>query len=1254
MKRIFKLIDWFKNLPIRSKLLVAYSSLFTLILLLGSLTIYWFIQNSIETNARNELKNSTAILVNMVKSTLNASVKHSLWAIAKKNKEIITSIYLRSQNGEMTEAEAKKLAEQILLSQTIGQTGYLYCIDSYGVVQIHPQESLRGTNISNYAFVQEQIQRNEGYLEYNWKNPGETAERPKALYMTYFAPWDWIISASAYRDEFISLVSIDDLYEGIHSVRFGQTGYVYVMDTQGNLLIHPQLQGTNILDSKDTNGRMFIQEIIQRKTGEIIYPWQNPGEPAPREKLVVFDYIPEYAWIVASTSYLNEVYAPLVVTQQIVFATIILCLCLMLILTIWLSGVITYPLQELTRHFSSTNNDLTVRLKIRANDEIGQLVHYFNEFMARLESYYNNLQAEIGERERVEAELRKHQEHLRELVEDRTQQLTKSERRLGDIINFLPDATIVIDREGKIIAWNHAIEEMTGIKAADMLGKDNYEYALPFYGFRRPILIDMTFMSIAEVEAKYTDIIRNGDVILAATAAPVNLRGKQAYLIGKACALRDSQGNITGAIESIRDVTTQHEAVLAQSVLMRYQAGLANCSRTLLENGEDDVIIPAALKHLLVATDASRVYIFQNFTDPRDGLCMLMQYEVCAPGIESQMGKPEKMCRPYIEMETLHDQLLNHRRYGGLVKDLPAADRQIFGPQGIVSLLVLPIEVLGKWFGFIGFDDCVHQRDWMQEDLRLLQVAAEMIGVYLERKDHEQMIQANEFHLKNIVLELSAAKNMAEEQSQAAEAANRAKSTFLANMSHELRTPLNAILGFSELLYRSPNLTSSQRDNLNTINQSGEHLLEIINDILEITKIETGRNILKEEDFDFYKLLDSLKNIFKLQAQSKGLVLHFECAEDVARMLHADQTKLRQVLMNLLSNAIKYTEAGQVSLRVCARHETDRYWLDFAVDDSGMGIAPEEMHLLFTPFAQTASGRKSLRGTGLGLAICQAFVKTLGGEISAHSQMGKGSSFRFSVPVECLPDLQIITVNEHREVVGLRPDAQAPDGGPYRLLVVEDIATNRELLVRLLTDFGTFFPARDDGQLICGFEMREANDGQQAVEIWTVWKPHLIWMDLRMPVMNGIEALQKIREAESDRHTMIIALTASAFEDDRLQVIAQGFDGYVRKPFHAYEIAHTLETYLGVNFVYAEQAMDSYHPGTGAIEETALVLPPELSREWMSEMEQALAQGDLHWMRDLAQQFSQHDAVNGKRLSDLINSFELDALGKLLGIQLPS
>ncbi len=351
------------------------------------------IRNAIESSIESELSNSTTTILNLVESTTNAAIKNLLRAIAEKNLDIVRDFHYRYQHGELTEEAAKKQARQVLLSQTIGNTGYIYCLDSKGVIRVHPSQALIGENISRYPFVKDQMRQKKGYLTYEWTAPGEKISKKKALYMVHFIPWDWIISVSSYREEFIQLIKTKDFEQSVKDLRFGRTGYAYIMDGRGNFLVHPTLQGTNIEDPGKIDGTEFVHEMIRKKNGRMIYRWQNPGEKTPRAKLVIYNHLPELDWIVASSSYLDEFYSPLATINYTIFSVIVAVLILAFLITFYLGKSITTPLYQLIGYFKTdSQGDFSRRLTINSGGEIGELASYYNNFMERLESYHDKVQ----------------------------------------------------------------------------------------------------------------------------------------------------------------------------------------------------------------------------------------------------------------------------------------------------------------------------------------------------------------------------------------------------------------------------------------------------------------------------------------------------------------------------------------------------------------------------------------------------------------------------------------------------------------------------------------------------------------------------------------------------------------------------------------------------------------------------------------------------------------------------------------------
>jgi PAS domain S-box-containing protein len=391
-----------------------------------------------------------------------------------------------------------------------------------------------------------------------------------------------------------------------------------------------------------------------------------------------------------------------------------------------------------------------------------------------------------------------------------------------------------------------------------------------------------------------------------------------------------------------------------------------------------------------------------------------------------------------------------------------------------------------------------------------------------------------------------------------ADAANKAKSEFLANMSHELRTPLNAILGFTQLMSRHTSLSSEIQEYVRIISNSGQHLLGLINEVLELSKIEAGRLTINPKHIDLYELLDSLEEMFHLKARGKGLQLRFNMSSQVPQYVQIDESKLRQVLINILGNAIKFTETGSVTIRISSRptEKAKEKIIHWEIEDTGMGIAPDELHLLFEPFVQTESGRKSQSGSGLGLPISRKFIELMGGAIAVESTLGKGTIFSFDVKVQLVESRGISSPEKPQRAIGL-----VPNQTQYRILVVEDRWESRQLLVKLLSSIG--------------FEVKEAENGAVGVKIWENWEPHLIWMDMRMPVMDGYEATKSIRHFPKGHDTVIIALTASALDEERHLVFAAGCDDLVSKPFQEDILLSKMSEHLGVKYLYENVILET-------------------------------------------------------------------------------
>ncbi len=564
------------------------------------------------------------------------------------------------------------------------------------------------------------------------------------------------------------------------------------------------------------------------------------------------------------------------------------------------------------------------------------------------------------------------------------------------------------------------------------------------------------------------------------------------------------------------------------------------------------------------------------------------------------------------------------------------------------SMLSIPLRVKGNVIGVLNLT-APGIGHFTQNDLHLLEPVAAAAAIAIENARLYSEAQQEIRERKRAEYE--------------AETANQAKSTFLANMSHELRSPLNAILGFSQLLSHEAELSEEQQVSLYMISRSGEHLLTLINQVLDLSKIEADKMSLQMKNTDIRNLIYEAVELFRLRAQEKHLQLELNLAQDVPQYVETDELKLRQVLINLLSNAVKFTEKSDITLRVtsCELRGTERKnaltiaeaaefhkpeparnpqlvtRIVFELSDTGPGIAQNELSRVFEAFSQTSTGKNSKEGTGLGLAISRKFARMMGGDISVTSKVGQGTTFTFYIDC-CAVDMPD---NEDAKPDG-RVVALESNQPQYKILVVDENVENRQLLIKLLQSVG--------------FDVREAANGQEAVSLWEIWRPHFIWMDLFMPVMDGYEATKKIRETEcktqnatdrevkglqSTTRTAIVALTASVFEDERADALSKGFDDFLQKPFQKSELFAMMQKHLGLHYVYGQSDLLDTLPDERQI--SALISSEPLSvlpQKLIQDLELAAKTTDILKISELIEEIRTFDASLAQVLKQFSDNFE--------------
>jgi PAS domain S-box-containing protein len=769
--------------------------------------------------------------------------------------------------------------------------------------------------------------------------------------------------------------------------------------------------------------------------------------------------------------------------------------------------------------------------------------------------------------------------------------LGRSEEEFRQLVENVPIGIYRSTPEGKMLMANPTMVRMLGYDSLEDLAQQNLDSESSVHGYRRAV---------------YKERIEREGRIVGLESVWTRSDGSLIHVRENARAIFDEQGRAKYYEGTIEDITEQkwasealkQEAEFRRATIERASEGLCVCHET-------------------------KEHPFTKFTVWNERMTEITGYtmpDINARGwYQSVYPDPELRARAMERMSRMRigDDLV------GEEWEITRAD----GAKRIVSISTSVISVT---------DETVHVLALMQD--------------VTERKRAEAELREYQEHLKDLVKARTAELEETNKQLQdeirerkqleadlikareSAESANRAKSSFLANMSHGIRTPMNAILGYAQILDRDPGIDETQREYIEIINRSGEHLLGLINDILEMSKIEAGRATLNVEEFDFSAMLDDLEAMFRARTSEKKVSLQIVRNGLVPRQIYGDSGKIREVMINLLGNALKFTDSGGITVRVASPevsgNSAERI-LSVEVEDTGYGIAPEEMRTAFEPFEQTRCGRFQRSGTGLGLPISREYARMMGGDLVAESVVGKGSRFLFTFRARAggVPDGVCEQATARRQVVGLAPGRPCP-----RLLVVDDDEASREALTLHLE--------------MIGFAVRQARDGAEAISVFSEWRPDAVLMDLWMPEMGGLEATRRIKAMPGGSETAVLTVTASVLEESEREATEAGSDGFIRKPFKKEQVFDELKRVLGVEYVYQEQAWLAEEDALEDYPDEVADMPAELA----GELAEAAKAGDGARLRRLIE--DNLDCLSSdirENLPALANNYEYSKIIRMLG-----
>ncbi len=1136
-----------RDIRLRTKLLVAYLGLAVLLFTSGGIGAFIMVERAIKTNIENDLRLATRTIINMVETTALGSIRNYLRAVAERNLEIAREVYRRYERGQLSAQEARQEIRNLLLSQTIGQTGYIYCVNSQGVAMVHPNTGVEGNNWYHFDFVRRQTRLKTGYIEYRWQNPGEPTARPKALYMTYFEPYDWIISVSSYRDEFHELLPMNEIRQSVKALKFGTSGYAFVADRQGNAIIHPEMQGQNLLQMAKVDTE-FFDTMLAKEFGRITYFWKNPGEPRAREKISLFGYIPELQWLVGSTAYLDELYAPLKRSRNLIIVFIAGAVGVSLVLTLFVSDTITRRLGHLTEVIEKGDRgDLTLRAAPGPDDEIGRLGRMFNAFMQRLQQSHEQLAAEVEKHRATTVSL-------------------QHERDFNAMVLSTADAlVIVLDGAGRIVSFNRACAECSGFAPEELTDRFLWDVLIPEDEIDAAKAV-FENLSAANVSNRHLNHWQTKDgnrrTIQWSNAAMIGADGQIQYVVGAGLDLTEHR-----AVErALRQSEALFEAVFNQTFqfigILKPDGTTLSINQTALDFAgiEGDALVglkfwegpywqhaPDIQARLIEAIQraARGEFTRMELTHIRhDGVERIVDFSL--KPIFDDRGEVTLLIpegRDITERKKAEEILrLSEEKYRILVEN--AHDAIFIAQDGRLLYANHSTEVL------TGYSTAELQRrpftDHVHPDDRALVARrhrARMAGEappnfysirLLNRSGEVKWADLNavriEWEGRAAVMcfarDITSQKQIEAQLLQAQKM--EAIGTLAGGIAHDFNNNLQAILGYTQLLLMDGYGSDKEQEMLVTIQHAAEHARELTQQLLTFSrKIESQLAPL-----DLNAELHAVAKLLK-RTLPRMIEIDVDLADDL-RIVAADSAQVEQVVMNLGINAgHAMPDGGRLTIATCnvtldddfCRRHPGAVPGDYAmlhIADTGVGMDARTCNHIFEPFFTT---RETGDGTGLGLAMVYGIVKSHNGYITCESEPGQGAIFKIYFPAASMTTVSPV----------VKEDLDPIAGQGECVMVVDDDQTVRELGRQLLERFG--------------YRVCEASDGEAAIRRYRrrVAEIDLIILDLNMPGMGGVACLEAIRALNPTVPVLIASGQSPAGQvKATLDQLAQGFVG---KPY---------------------------------------------------------------------------------------------------------